>query len=302
MKKIIPISLILLTYSFSHSVSAMTDAQYRAEIRYTTKENKFSEQYKAKPYWCLQPKWWIQYNMPWDYSSHYENVCKDGMTDGEHELAVKEFEPYLKNPSRFYDKLWIKYKEHIVNIKQWKTTTTLEQYVDGIIKDINRYKNEFQKDWVSKDTLRAFIQKKVNEVDVKAEIQKKQAIKQKAAQEKRKQEKLLKDTIAPFAQYLNPRYNQYFYNAMQEHYLKILIAINDPKENFWETELDKNAAIINTANSFADYILEGSDYWSYDPALVVKKWQEDVLREKIMEDVLKRYPDARTLYEQVSQK
>jgi len=47
---------------------------------------------------------------------------------------------------------------------------------------------------------------------------------------------------------------------MQEKYLKILSQINDPKENVWETELDKNAAIINTASDFADYILEGSDF------------------------------------------
>jgi hypothetical protein len=71
---------------------------------------------------------------------------------------------------------------------------------------------------------------------------------------------LVKDTIAPFIQYINARYNKYFYNAMQEKYLKILSQINDPKENVWETELDKNAAIINTSSDFADYILEGSDF------------------------------------------
>ena len=40
------------------------------------------------------------------------------MTDEEHEKAVKEFAPYLKNPSRFYDKLWTHYKENILKIKQ----------------------------------------------------------------------------------------------------------------------------------------------------------------------------------------
>lgn len=266
--------------------------------KFAEKENTLYEQWKTKPYGCLQPKWWNQYNIVWDYTSHYENVCIEGMTDSEHELVVKEFEPYLNNPSRFYDKLWLHYKENIVKIKQWGTTTTLEKYVDGIMKDIERYKNEFKKVWVSKDTLKTFIQKKANDVNVKAEVQKKQEIKKKALAEKRKQDKLVTDTIAPFSQYINKPLYQYVYNIMQEKYLKVLIQINDPKENQWETELDKNAAILNTASEFADYILiDGST----NPASVVKRWQEDALRDAITEDVMKRYPATREIYEKYHQ-
>lgn len=266
---------------------------------YTEKENKLYEQYKANPYWCLQPKWGNQYKMTWDYTSNYENVCVNGMADEEHQKIVKEFEPYVKNPSRFYDKLWTKYKENIVKIKQWQTTTTLGEYTTGIMKDINRYKSDFLKDWVSQKTLKDFIQKKANEVDVKSEIQKKQVIKNKALAEKKKQQKELEDTIKPFSQYVNKSYWQYLYNAMKEHYLKPLELINNPSETSWETELDKNAAIINTANDFADYVLIN---WATNPSVVVKKWQEDTLRDAIMEDVMTKYPNARELYEQVSQK
>jgi len=44
-------------------------------------------------------------------SSAYENVCIDGMTDEEHERVVKEFMPYVKNPSLFYDKIWLDAKK-----------------------------------------------------------------------------------------------------------------------------------------------------------------------------------------------
>ncbi len=306
MKKIISISLVLLAYSFSHSVSAMTDAQYRAEITYTETEHSLYEKLKAKPYGCIQK---IDFEWPWAYYATanrlttYENVCKNWMTDEEHEKAVQEFVPYLNSPSIFYDNvaLWRTFHSNIISIKtnnQW----SIEEEVNNLIIGLKKYKNKFIKTDVSDKVLKEFLLKKAKEIDPVLEKKKQQAIKQKAAQEKRKQEKLIKDTITPFSQYLNPKYNKYFYNSMQEHYIKILIAINDPKENQWETELDKNAAIINTANSFADYILEDSDFWSYDSTLVVKKWQEDALREKIMEDVFKRYPDTRALYEQVLQK
>jgi hypothetical protein len=264
----------------------MTDAQYRAELAYTAKENKFSEQYKAKPYGCLQPKWWNQYNMPWDYSSHYENVCIDGMTDEEHEKAVKEFAPYLNNPSLFYDypALWQKFRSDIISIKT-TNNWTIDEEIDNLIIGLKKYKNKFIKNDVLDKSLKEFLLKKVKEIDPLKEKKKQQVLKQKAAQEKRKQDNLVKDTIKPFAIYINNQYKQYFYNSMQEHYLKELANVNDPTQTSFESLDEKKNAIFATANEFADYILING---AINPASVVKKWQEDNLREAIMEDVLRR--------------
>lgn len=290
MKKIISISLVLLAYSFSHSVSAMTDAQYRTELAYTTKENKLYDQWKARPYGCIQK---IDFEWPWAYYATanrlttYQNVCKNWMTDEEHEKAVQEFVPYLNSPSIFYDNaaLWRTFHSNIISIKtnnQW----SIEEEVNNLIIGLKEYKNKFIKTDVSDKVLKEFFLKKAKEIDPVAEKKKQQAIKQKTAQEKRKQDKLLKDTIAPFAQYINTPYKQYFYNMMQEHYLKELANVNDPTQTSFESLDEKNNAILATATEFADYILIN---WAINPEKVVKKWQEDNLREAIIADVVKRY-------------
>ena len=289
MKKIISISLVLLAYSFSHSVSAMTDAQYRAEITYTETEHSLYEKLKAKPYGCIQK---IDFEWPWAYYATanrlttYENVCKNWMTDEEHEKAVQEFVPYLNSPSIFYDNaaLWRTFYSNIISIKtnnQW----SIEEEVNNLIIGLKKYKNKFINTDVSDKVLKEFLLKKAKEIDPVAEKKKQQAIKQKAAQEKRKQDNLVKDTIKPFAQYINTQYKQYFYNAMQEHYLKELANVNDPTQTSFESLDEKKNTILATANEFADYILING---AINPASVVKKWQEDNLREAILEDVLKR--------------
>jgi hypothetical protein len=56
MKKIITPIIICLSFWIFQSAFAMTDAQYRAEKEFSYKENKLYDQWKAKPYGCLQPK------------------------------------------------------------------------------------------------------------------------------------------------------------------------------------------------------------------------------------------------------
>lgn len=282
--------LFLIALSFSQSVSAMTDAQYRAELTYTTKENTLYDQWKVKPYGCIQK---IDFEWPWAYYAianrltTYENVCKNWMTDDEHEKAVQEFAPYLNSPSIFYDNvaLWRTFHSNIISIKtnnQW----SIEEEVNNLIIGLKKYKNKFIKTDVSDKVLKEFLLKKAKEIDSVAEKNKQQAIKQKAAQEKRKQDILVKDTIKPFTKYINTQYKQYFYNAMQEHYLKELANVNDPTQTSFESLDEKKNAILAIANEFADYILING---AINPASVVKKWQEDALRNAIMEDVMKRY-------------
>lgn len=267
--------------------SAMT-----ADEKYSDQQSKLYDQWKARPYGCLQP---IDFQWPWAYyaSSNrltkYENVCKtkDGMTDDQHETAVKEFVPYLNSPSIFFDNpaLWWTFYSDILKIKTTKKWT-IDQEVNGVISSLKKYKDTFIKKDVSDKVLKEFLLKKAKEIDPVKEKQKQQAKKQKDLAEKKKQEKLVQDTIAPFAQYINPQYKLYFYNSMQEHYIKELANVNDSAQTSFENLADKQSAILTTANDFADYILIN---WTTEPSLVVKKWMEDALRGAITEDVMKRY-------------
>ncbi len=262
----------------------------RQEQDYTYEENKLYNQYKAKPYWCIQK---IDFEWPWAYyatinrQTTFENVCKNWMTDEEHEKAVKEFVPYLNSPSLFYDYpwLWGKFYSDIIRIKTMNNWT-IEEEIDNLVIGLKKYKNKFIRNDVSDKFLKDFFLKKAKEIDPVEEKKKQQAIKQKAVQEKRKQDKLVKDTIKPFAQYINNQYKQYFYNAMQERYLKELANVNDPTQTSFESLDEKQSALLATATQFADYILIDG---AISPASVVKKWQEDNLREAILEDVVKRY-------------
>lgn len=262
----------------------------RQEQDYNYEENKLYNQYKAKPYWCIQK---IDFKWPWAYyatinrQTTYQNVCKNWMTDEEHEKAIKEFAPYLNNPSLFYDypALWQKFRSDIISIKT-TNNWTIDEEADNLIIGLKKYKNTFIKNDVSDKSLKEFLLKKAKEIDPVVEKKNQQAMQQKAAQEKRKQDKLVKDTIKPFAQYINNQYKQYFYNAMQEHYLKELANVNDPNQTSFESLDEKQSALLATATEFADYILING---AINPASVVKKWQEDNLREAILEDVLKRF-------------
>lgn len=274
---------------YAQRITYLTPTQ-KLEQEYDYKENKLYEQLKARPYGCIQPR---DFEWPWAYIASlnrittYENVCKNWMTDEEHEKAVKEFVPYLNSPAEFFDNtaLWGTFYSDIIGIKT-TNNWNIEEEVNNLITGLKKYKNTFIKSDISDKTLKEFFLKKAKEIDPVAEKKKQQAIKQKTAQEKRKQDKLLKDTIAPFAQYINTPYKQYFYNMMQEHYLKELANVNDPTQTSFVSLDEKNNAILATATEFADYILIN---WAINPEKVVKKWQEDNLREAIIADVAKRY-------------
>lgn len=288
---------LLVSFIFlwnSQSIFALSQEHFETLKRANDKK------WQANPYGCFQPLSYSDASLISAFSagSTYEDVCKyNWMTEEEHIAEVKEFVPYVNSPSIFYDRIWSQIKSSIFTIKTTKNKSkqiTVEAFIDKSIKNIKESidlkGNKYIKSDVSDDTFRTFLLKKANELDPKIEAQKSkarlQAKKQKELLEKKKQDKLMKDAIAPFVQYINPQYKQYFYNSMQEHYIKELANVNDPAQTSFENLAEKQSAILTTANDFADYILIN---WTTEPSLVVKKWMEDTLRDAITEDVMKRY-------------
>lgn len=298
---LIPI-LIWLFFPILQSVSAMSNAsRLTAEFSYRQKQE--NEKYKANPYWCFQPDSMGNRLMAIAYSagSTYVNACKyTWMTEEEHIEGVKMFVPYLNSPAEFFDSptLWATFRAEILKIKSTKNSWTVEGYVDEVITKLKKQGNKFIKTDVSGSVLREFFLKLANEIDPVKEKQKQQAKKKQALADKKKKEKLIQDTIAPFAKYINKSKYEYVYNLMQEHYIKNLASVDDPTQSSYDNPYERLDDILGFAKEFADYVLID---WPTNPELVVKKWMEDALREAIMEDVMKRYPEVKTLYQEIPQ-
>lgn len=283
--------ILFVIFWITQQVSALTESQRQAksirESEYKNQELKLHNQWKAKPYWCLQKvPWWSQKQFYYNQNQYslYENVCIDGMTDEEHEKVVKEFEPYVKNPSLFYDKTWTDAKKVLLLIKKWETHETQEGLIDRIV---NQYvyggdtQSSYQKEWVSKKTFKDFITKKMNEIDANKEISKEkakvQAKKQKEAQEKRTLNKLIQDTSKPYLGFIIKGKQKQFYLDYQRviaPYFKDL----SPQQNITNEFIDTVSSSI--LNALADFEATQNS---------IIPWKEDEFKETFTSNISKQY-------------
>ena len=275
--------ILLVIFWITQQVSAKTEA---AKREYLKQEAKYYDQYQAKPYWCLQKKpWWTNaMRVVYQSSSAYENVCIDGMTDEEHERVVKEFMPYVKNPSLFYDKIWLDAKKVLLLNRKWETSETKEDIIENIIKYYVYgwvTKSDFKKEGVSQKAFRDFITKKMNEIDVDKEITKEkaklQAKRQKEAQEKRAMDKLVKDTAKPYLQYIIKGKQKQFYIDYQKviaPYFKDF----PPQQNITNEYIDTvSSSIINAL-------------WDFEATQnSIIPWKEEEFKDTMSYNLSKKY-------------